>query len=104
MNLIFFDSTCPLCQRSVGRIQERDKNKLFTFYPLTSAKAKELLDEKLLEGDTIVLREEDGTIWVRAKAIFRILELLGSKWGFMRHVPGIDLFYRIVAHNRGFIG
>jgi predicted DCC family thiol-disulfide oxidoreductase YuxK len=103
VNLIFFDSTCPLCQRSVQKIQEADAGKIFAFYPLTSEKAKELLPEKLLKGDTIVLLENGQKTWIRAKAIFRILGLLGSKWGWLVHVPGLNLFYRIIAHNRHFL-
>ncbi|MDN3506904.1 MAG: DUF393 domain-containing protein [Simkaniaceae bacterium] len=99
MNLIFFDSACPLCQRSVRKIQAADKGKIFLFYPLNSEKAKELLPEKLLKGDTIVLIE-NGKTWVRAQAVFRILGLLGSRWGWLVHVPGLNFFYRIIAHNR----
>ncbi len=102
-HLIFFDSSCKLCQNAVKRIQEKDTQKIFTFFPLNSAKAKECLPEKLLKGDTIVLLENEETIWVRAKAMFRILKLLGGKgsgWGWLCHVPGLDLFYRLVARHR----
>ncbi|NGX26608.1 MAG: hypothetical protein K940chlam6_00533 [Chlamydiae bacterium] len=102
-HLIFFDSTCPLCQKSVQQIQEMDSGHIFEFFPLDSAKASELLPEKFRKGDTIVLMENRKRIWTRAKAIFRILKLLGGKWswmGFLCYVPGLDLFYRIIAHNR----
>lgn len=102
-HLIFFDNTCPFCQKSVRRIQEMDKKQIFEFYPLNSSVAKESLPEKLLKGDTMVLLENRKTIWVRAKAVFRILKLLGGKWawlGFLAYVPGLDIFYRIIAHNR----
>jgi len=102
-HLIFFDATCRLCQRSVRKIQEIDKDHLFEFLPLASNEAHRKLPEKLLEGDTIVLMENRQKIWVRSKAIFRILKLLGGKWsglGFLAYVPGLDLFYRLIAHNR----
>lgn len=102
-HLIFFDNTCPLCQRSVQKIQEADAAKIFAFYPLNCEKAKELLPEKLLKGDTLVLLENGQKTWVRAQAIFRIIKLLEGKWsflGFLAHIPGLNLFYRIIAHNR----
>ena len=104
---IFFDSTCSLCQKAIRRIQELDTNHIFEFFPLNSMKAKELLPENLLKGDTLVLLENNKQIWIRAKATFRILKLLGgkySKWGFLCYVPGLDLIYRVVARNRHFLG
>lgn len=106
-HMIFFDSTCNLCQKSVRKLQELDKEKIFEFYPLTSAKAKELVPAKYLTGDTMVLLENGKRIWVRSKAIFRIFKLLGGKYewlGILCYVPGLDLFYRAVAHNRYLFG
>lgn len=100
---IFFDNVCPLCQKSVRRIQEMDTQKKFSYFPLNSTKAKELLSENLLKGDTLVLLENNKRIWLRSKAVFRILKLLEGRWswlGFLCYVPGFDLFYRIIAHNR----
>ncbi len=92
-----------MCQKSIRKIQELDKEKIFEFYPLTSAKAKEMVPEKYLTGDTMVLLEDQKRIWLRSKAIFRIFKLLDGKYkwlGVLCYVPGLDLFYRLVAHNR----
>lgn len=100
---IYFDHSCRLCENSVRWIQERDSAHIFIFYPLASQKAKHELPESLLRGDTLVLKESDGRIWVRSKAIFRILKHLGGKWawlGFFAYVPGLNLFYRIIAKHR----
>lgn len=100
---IFFDHTCLLCQKSVDQIKKRDKKSLFTFFPLESSIAKQHLSKELLKADTLVLMEDQKKIWVRARAVFRILKLLQGKWswlGFLCYVPGIDLFYKIVAHHR----
>ena len=101
--LIFFDSTCKLCQNAIRRIQERDAKKQFTYFPLSSEMAKQKLPEELLEGDTIVLLENGEEMWIRSKAIFRILKLLGGKYAWMgvfAYVPGLDFLYRAIAHNR----
>jgi len=86
----------------IRKIQERDTKHLFEFYPLNSTKARELIPPELLKGDTLVLLEDQKRIWVRSKAVFRILKLLDGKWkglGWLSYVPGLDLFYRIIAHN-----
>lgn len=96
---IFFDRGCKLCRDAIKKIQVRDREGLFEYFPLDSARAKEVLTEELRRGDTLVLLEGEK-VWVRAKAVFRILGLLGSKWGWLIHVPGLDLGYRLIAHNR----
>jgi predicted DCC family thiol-disulfide oxidoreductase YuxK len=56
-----------------------------------------------LKGDTLVLLENGKKIWVRSKAVFRILKLLEGKYAWMgvfAYVPGVDLLYRAVVHHR----
>lgn len=104
-HLIFFDSRCPLCQNAVRKIREKDTQQIFTFFPLESQKAKELLSKELLSSDTLVLLDNKGVVWIRGQAVFQILHLLGGKWkwlGFLSHLPGVDLFYRLIAKNRHF--
>ena len=104
-HIIFFDSTCPMCQKSVRKIQSMDTKGVFEFFPLNSEMAREHLSEELLSADTLVLFENKKEVWIRASAIFRILYLIGGKykkWGWLAHVPGLDLFYRIIATNRHF--
>jgi len=102
-HLIFFDHTCALCQKAVQKIQQRDASHLFTFYPLESEMGKEKIPENLRSQDTLVLVEEGGQVWTRAKAVFRIVHLLGGpdKWmGILCYVPGLDWIYRLVAKHR----
>lgn len=101
--MVFFDSTCNLCKNAVRHIQHRDTNQIFSFFPLTSELASEKLPENLLKGDTLVLLEGEKRIWIRSKAVFRILKLLGGKYAWMgvfAYVPGLDFLYRAIAHNR----
>ena len=102
-HIIFFDHTCKLCSQAVQTIQAKDKNQIFEFFPLESEMAKQSLPEKYLSMDTLVLLENKKEVWVRAKAIFRILHLLEGKWGWLVYIPGLDLFYRLIARNRHFI-
>src|SRR4051812_32325978 len=102
-HLIFFDNSCPLCQKSIRQIQQMDTQHIFEFFPLNSSFAKEHLSPELLKGDTLVLLENRNKVWLRSKAVFRIVKLLEGKWawlGFLCYVPGLDLLYRIIAHNR----
>lgn len=102
-HLVFFDNGCPLCRKAIRAIQERDSRGQFAFFPLNSEMARESLPEKVLREDTMILLEEGKRQWLRAKALFRILKLLGGKYswlGALAYVPGLDFLYRIVAHNR----
>ena len=99
--IIFYDDTCPLCQRMIGKVQERDKEKIFRYLPLRSDEAKEQLPEKLRKGDTVVLQDGSGKLWVRSQACFRILHLLGVKGaGILSHIAPLNAFYRVIAHSR----
>lgn len=104
-HFIFFDSHCPLCQKSIEQIEEIDVKKQFIYLPLASEKSQEMLPQKLLNEDSLVLLENGKKVWIRSKAAFRILHLIGGKWkwlGLLCYVPGLDLFYRLVAKNRHF--
>lgn len=102
-HLIFFDSSCPLCQNSVDRLIELDTKKIFIFSPLQGKTAQAELPEKVRHQNSIVLYEFRVRIWLRAQAVFRIFWLLGGKWkwiGWLWVLPGLNLFYRLVARYR----
>ena len=106
-HVLFFDASCPMCKRAVRKIQERDTRMIFEYFPLQSEMAKKSLSPKILSSDTLVLLENREKVWIRAKAIFRILHLLGGKYStfsWLVHVPGLDFFYQLIAKNRHFFG
>lgn len=110
-HLIFFDDTCGFCQNSVRRIIKLDRKELFAFAGLKSQTAAHILkgDKEYLKGEnSLILVENYQTysprFWLRARAIFRILWLIGGKWkwlGWLYIVPfGTDAIYRLVANHR----
>lgn len=111
-HLIFFDDTCPLCQRAVSHIILIDQKNIFRFSPLKGNTAKEVLGKKrddFISENTIVLVENfkkpKKKIYIRSKALFKIYYLIGG-WhkliGFLSFFPPTitDFFYRLIAKHR----
>ncbi|MDR3625022.1 MAG: DUF393 domain-containing protein [Chlamydiales bacterium] len=115
-HIIFYDSTCGLCDHAVQFLIRQDKNKCLLFAPLQGITAKEkfgpLLDS-LLQEDTLVLLENEGVskekYYLRAKAVFRALWYIGGIWrliGWHFFLPTFfyDYLYRVLAKNRRSLG
>jgi predicted DCC family thiol-disulfide oxidoreductase YuxK len=110
-HLIFFDASCPLCQRSIQKIIHLDSQSLFLFTPLDGKTASIEFQKKLVhlkQQNTLVLFENYKTqkqrLWVRGRAVFRIFWLLGGAWkliGWICFVPiGVNILYRLFASLR----
>ena len=110
-HLVFFDHHCSLCQRSIRWMIRHDRKSLFMFAPLEGQTAATFLIrdlEYLKKENTLVLFEnyKSGTpkIWIRGKAVFRILWLFGGIWrllGWLCFLPlGVDQVYKWVARHR----
>ncbi len=105
-HLILFDDSCSLCWRSVAKIRAWDKRKQFEFSPIRSERAKRVLKDawkKYKDANTLILIEHER-IWIRGRAVMRILWLLGG-WrklvGWLAYVPlGVDQVYNFVAKRR----
>src|SRR3989344_5258445 len=89
-HIIFFDSECPFCHRSVRHILEIDVDRHFLFAPLAGETAKDILigpQESLKEAQSLVLVENyastDREFYVRSRAIFRIYWLVKHGWGIV---------------------
>jgi predicted DCC family thiol-disulfide oxidoreductase YuxK len=109
--IIFFDDGCPLCLRSVRFILDIDGKQRFLFAPLQGKTALQSLSLKpgnLLAQNSLVLLENPNTsqekVFLRAKAVARILWLVGGWWkllGWLCWIPFVpDLAYRLIAHHR----
>ncbi len=160
-SIIFFDSHCPLCCRTINFLARQDKKKHFRFASLDGTTAKKMVQANLRDLNTVILLERpkgrlqiqgssifgiiladftsfceglyrklilplakgckigskepenrtnlnlktspSGKIWLRGRAVFRVLWLLGGKWkllGWLYIMPFVDLFYKFIAKHR----
>lgn len=104
MHLVLYDDQCNLCKGAVRWISARDLSRKFQFEPLETSPLLIGSLARLKDENSLVLVERPGgRIWLRGRAVFRILWLLGGKWkfvGWLYRMPFIDFFYRIVARHR----
>jgi len=104
--LIFYDDACGLCHRSINWIANHDRHHRFRFAPLKGETAdKHLIGSlsHLRKENSLVLFENTDSIWLRGRAVMRIIWLLGGAWrliGWLYKMPFINVFYRIVARHR----
>lgn len=110
-HLILFDDSCSLCWRSVNRVLSWDRKKVFQFSPIKAESSKLFLKNRwkeLKNANTLILIENynsaDAKIWIRGRAVIRILWLLGG-WkkipGAFALIPfGTDAIYSFVAKRR----
>lgn len=111
-HLIFFDSSCSLCIRSVKKILSLDLKDIFCFAPLNGVTANSFMqkDKSFLQGENSLILVENyqkysEKIWLRSKAIFRILWLSSSFWkiiGALYILPAfvLDGVYNLIARHR----
>lgn len=105
--VLLFDGVCNLCNWAVQFIIPRDPEGLIRFAPLQSETGKALLAGHGLPSgdlDSAVLIE-DGSVYRKADAAIRVLELLGWPYSLAsagKLVPKSVRFglYDIVAANR----
>lgn len=104
--ILFFDSSCLLCHRSIRWIIRQDPGAIFSFASLDSQAAVRWIpgDHPLREQDTVILRDGDG-IFGRSEAVFRTLrqlQTLAKVLLIFSIFPRAwtDLGYRFVAARR----
>lgn len=104
--LVFYDGECGLCQKSVQWLLDHDSNGRLRFAPLQGSTAADTLGERdeLADVDSIVFLE-DGELYVRSRAAFRIASYLDPGWRWLRHLRVFptfltDLGYRFIAKIR----
>ena len=103
--IIFFDGVCNLCNRLVIFIIKRDRNRIFKFASLQSAKAEEMgIIQKDKTLNTIIFLSENK-LYQKSSAVLHICKELPFPWpllyGFII-VPRFirDSVYNFVAANR----
>lgn len=106
-SIIFFDQHCNLCRRTISFLIKQDQKNRFDFAPLDGTEALRRFSGNLAylrDLNTVILVEApQAKIWLRGKAVFRILWLLGGRWklvGWLYVMPFVDLFYKLIAKHR----
>lgn len=106
-SIIFLDQHCQLCRRTINFLVRHDGKKRFHFAPLDGKTAEKMFLGNLAHLrtlNTVVLVEQpSGKIWLRGRAVFRVLWLLGGWWkliGWLYEMPFVDLVYKFVAKHR----
>lgn len=111
-HLIFFDSECPFCHRTVAWIIGMDTDRHFLFAPLNGSTAQDILvgpQKPLARANSLILVENylstERVFWTCSQAIFRIYWLSGNGWGLvgiLSYLPAqiCNFFYRKFANHR----
>jgi predicted DCC family thiol-disulfide oxidoreductase YuxK len=106
---IFYDGACGLCHRAVRFVLAEDRDgDAFRFAPLDSETFRASVPESIHPElpDSIVLRDPDGALHVKADAVLAIGARLGGLWRVLatvvRIVPStlLDAAYDVVARVR----
>ncbi len=105
--VILFDGDCNLCNATVNFIISHDRAQVFRFASLQTDFAKALLTtlaSPLPDANSVILIE-DGRIFIKSTAIFRILKRLNGLWRvgyFFALIPKFvrDWTYDFVAKHR----
>ena len=107
--VLFFDSDCGFCSKSVRRLYQLDHGGAFEFAPLQGVLASKLGLLKYAEkkgGSMVILRESDAVMFTKGDACILVGETLGGIWAalascfslFPKHAR--DWAYDLVANHR----
>lgn len=99
--IILFDADCLLCNRVIKFIAERDKNDVFRFCQLQSARGKEICTHLQLSpsADTVVLYEPGYAYYIKAEAAIEIVKALSGFIQCLRIVTIFPLWLRNMAYD-----
>ncbi len=107
--IVFYDSACGLCHRTVRfLIAEDPEGRSFRFAPIGGETFERLLDEATRAAlpESVIVLSPDGSLHSRTEATLRLLEGLGGRHlrraRILRAVPRPvrDLAYQLVAAVR----
>jgi predicted DCC family thiol-disulfide oxidoreductase YuxK len=106
--VLFFDGECGLCTRSVRWVARWDRRGRISFAPLQGALAREHDLGRFAArdgGSMVVLRENDGAVFLFSDAWLELATALGGLWrvfAIARWVPRRlrDSLYRWLARHR----
>jgi len=107
VGIVFFDGNCGFCNRWVRLLLKWDQREQFIYcnINLDAELSKQLkIQEPLKQVDSIVLVQE-GKVFYRSDAVFKILIALRGWWSFFKIyklIPRLlrDAVYDLVARHR----
>ena len=106
--VLFYDGDCAFCSASVRRVFLLDKRGHVSFAPLQGELAHGLgLEGHANErgGSMVLLREDDGALFIRTDALLELSRVLGWPWRLARFAAIIprrwrDGIYQWMADHR----
>ena len=105
--ILFFDGECTLCNKTVQWLLAHERHDALLFASLNSETARDQLagTPHAGHGDSILLLEPDGSVFVASDAAFRLVRHLTPRWqlvSILMAFPRLvrEPVYRFVALNR----
>ena len=105
MNIVFYDTSCILCSRTIKFLQQRDKHKKLYYAPIGGSTFIDSGLGEIVENKNTVIFLNDENIFIRSTAILNIFKILPFPWkslyGFII-LPQVirDSVYIFIAKNR----
>lgn len=109
MLTVFYDGECGLCHRWVRILVAKDpRAEMFIFAPIGGSYFRSKIDETKAENlpDSIVAVDESGAVFVKSRAVSRMLRGVGGPLQILAVLISIlptgfcDFFYDLVARFR----
>lgn len=103
--IIFFDSTCLMCNTTVQNLLKLDTAGKLSYAPLMGETWKSFFGDKHPEKDAIILIDKDG-VTDSSTAIIKVLKTLGGAWNIPAFMGKVipqklrDGVYKYIAKNR----
>ncbi|MBU2996371.1 DUF393 domain-containing protein [Cellulophaga baltica] len=106
--IIVFDGVCNLCNSSINKVIERDKNNTYVFASLQGEAGEKLTNERGIDTDlvdSIILIDPGVAYYTKSTAALKVIKSFGgiySLFGIFEYVPESirDAIYDYVAKNR----
>ncbi|MBV6648075.1 MAG: thiol-disulfide oxidoreductase DCC family protein [Cyclobacteriaceae bacterium] len=105
--VLLFDGVCNLCNSTVNFIIDRDHKQAFSFAPLQSSIAQELLRNTPVRPEELqsIVLVDNEKIFVKSDAALRVTKYLSGAWSVLylfRIFPRSlrDLVYDFIARHR----
>ncbi len=108
--IVIFDGVCNFCNGAVNFIIKRDESGVFTFVPMQSDIAKELMEKFHVDAvgmETFILIKKDH-VFIKSDAALEICTGLSGLWPYLtkaKIIPSFirDFLYTVFARNRYFL-